>query len=248
MTNEELFGILREKLEKIVRERQLFDKKIMIDCRALTPEEAIGIQERKDLPILVGKEVMIQASFDGGVGQAFTSAPTVFNGTIQDVLNMDIVGNEHDRAIFIATLNAITRRCTLCDHSIHCKDHGPKDCAQKAMEFLKIIYGTNRKIAQIGYQPFMLEQLASTFENVRILDLNPDNIGDVRFGIKVLDGIKDYEETVLEWADLILCTSSTLCNGSIVNFLDIGKEVLFYGTTGAGAAALMGWKRLCFAD
>lgn len=248
MTKEELFHTLREKMKKIAKERQLFDKEIMINCRALTPEEAIGVQERTDLPILAGKEVMIQAEFDGGIGQAFTSAPALFKGTIRDVLDMDIAGNEHDRAIFIATLNAVTRRCTLCDRSVHCKDHGPKDCAGKAMEFLKIIYGSNRKIAQIGYQPFLLEKLSGTFENVRVLDLNPDNVGDIRFGIKVLDGVKDYEETVLGWADLILCTSSTLCNGSIVNFLDIGKEVLFYGTTGAGAAELMGWKRLCFAD
>jgi uncharacterized protein (DUF4213/DUF364 family) len=248
MTNKELFETLREKMKTIVEERQLFDKEIKISCRALTPEEAIGVQERKDLPILAGKEVMIQAEFDGGIGQAFTSAPTMYTGTLNDVLNLDIVENEYDRAIFIASLNAITRKCALCDRSIHCRDHGPKDCAQKAMEFLKIIYGSNRKIAQIGYQPFLLEQLSKNFEQVRVLDLNPDNVGDVRFGIKVLDGIKDYDETVLEWADLILCTSSTLCNGSIVNFLDIGKEVLFYGTTGAGAAELMGWKRLCFAD
>lgn len=248
MTKEELFTTLKEKLAKIIEERQLLDKEIKVSCRALTPEEAIGVQERKDLPILNGSEVMIQAEFDGGIGQAFTSSPALFNGTLQDILNLDIVNNDYDRGIFIATLNAVTRRCALCDRSIHCKDRGPKDCAQKAMEYLKIIYGENRKIAQIGYQPFMLEQLSKTFKNVRVLDLNPDNVGDIRFGIKVLDGVKDYEETVLEWADLVLCTGSTLGNGSIVNFLDIGKDVLFYGTTGAGAAELMGWKRLCFAD
>ena len=53
---------------------------------------------------------------------------------------------------------------------------------------------------------------------------------------------------MLGWAELVLCTGSTLANASIENFLDIGKEVLFYGTTGAGAAALMDWKRLCYAD
>lgn len=248
MTKEELFITLKEKLIKIIEERDLMEKEIKVNCRALTPEEAIGIQERQDLPILAGSEVMIQAEFDGGIGQAFTSTPALFHGTLQDVLNLDIINNDYDRGIFIATLNAVTRRCSLCDRSIHCKDKGPKDCAKKAMEYLKIIYGENRKIAQIGYQPFMLEQLSKTFKNVRVLDLNPDNVGDVRFGIKVLDGVKDYEETVLQWADLVLCTGSTLGNGSIVNFLDIGKDVLFYGTTGSGAAELMGWKRLCFAD
>lgn len=250
MTVKELYDTLRDKLAELARAQGLLDQEIMINCRGLTPEEAIGKQDRRDLPILAGKEIMVQAEFDGGIGQAFTSSPAVFSGTLKDVLEMDIVNNDYDRGIFIAALNAVTRRCGVCDRSIHCKDQGPRDCAKKAMEYLQIIYGKNRKIAQIGYQPFLLEALSQTFDHslIRILDLNPDNVGDTRFGIRVLDGVADYEETVLHWADLVLCTGSTLGNGSTVNFLDIGKDVLFYGTTGAGAAALMGWKRLCFAD
>lgn len=250
MTAEELYETLRSKLITLAQKEHLLDKKIEINCRELTPKEAIGEQDRKDIPILNGSEIMIQAEFDGGIGQAFTSNPAIFHGTLQDVLNLDIVNNDFDRGIFVAALNAVTRRCGVCDRSIHCKNQGPKDCAKKAMEYLQIIYGKNRKIAQIGYQPFLLEQLSNTFDHslIRVLDLNPDNVGDIRYGIRVLDGITDYEKTVLEWADLVLCTGSTLGNGSIVNFLDIGKDVLFYGTTGAGAAALMGWKRLCFAD
>ena len=113
--------------------------------------------------------------------------------------------------------------------------------------YLKETYG-DVKIALIGYQPALLEGLSNNFSEVRILDLNPELIGKTRYGVTILDGDKDYKDTVLDWADLVLCTGSTVGNGSVVNFLDIGKEVLFYGTTGAGAAALMGWKRLCFAD
>ena len=79
------------------------------------------------------------------------------------------------------------------------------------------------------------------------LDVYKRQVGDIRYGIRVLDGVKDYSETI-EWAELVLCTGSTLSNGTIINFLDLDKDVLFYGTTGAGAAALMGWQRLCYAD
>ena len=65
--------------------------------------------------------------------------------------------------------------------------------------------------------------------------------------MKVEDGIKDYDEVVMDYADLVLCTGSTACNGSIVNFIDIGKEVVFYGTTFSGGAVLMDQKRSCFA-
>lgn len=247
MTKEELFGTLREKFIEIIEEHDLMKQEIQVHCRALSPEEAIGKTERKDFPILTGQDIMIQAEFDGGIGQAFTSTPAIFAGTLEDILAFDLVENDYDRGIFIAALNAVTRRYGMCDMSIHCKNNGPEECALKAAAYLKEQYG-DVKIAQIGYQPAILERLSQNFSQVRVLDLNPVNVGDTRFGIKVLDGIEDYEETVLEWADLVLCTGSTLGNGSIVNFLDIGKEVLFYGTTAAGAAALMGWKRLCYAD
>ncbi len=248
MKNEELFSTLKEKLREIAEEHGILDKAVEIRCRALSPEEAIGKTDRTDYPILTGSEVMIQAEFDGAIGQAFTSAPVQFSGNLTQILDLDVLGNAYDRGIFIAALNAVTRKYGICDRSIHCKDDGPERCAEQAMEYLTEHYAPETRIAQVGYQPAMLEGLSKTFANVRVLDLNPDTVSETRSGIKVLDGVKDYEDTVLDWADLVLCTSSTLANASIENFLDIGKEVLFYGTTGAGAAALMGWKRLCFAD
>lgn len=80
-----------------------------------------------------------------------------------------------------------------------------------------------------------------------MLDLNPDNIGKEKDGCPVLSGEKCREETVA-WADLVLCTGSTLCNGTIVDYLDLDKEVVFFGTTLSGAAPILGLKRACFAD
>ena len=56
------------------------------------------------------------------------------------------------------------------------------------------------------------------------------------------------EEIRDSYAELILCTGSTLCNGSIVDYLNLDTEVLFFGTSASGAAALLGFKRVCFAD
>lgn len=245
MTQEELFAQLKEKFYAIAKEHDLLDKDVVIECKALTPEEAIGTTKRKDFPILDGAEVMLQAEFEGGIGQAFTSTPASYAGTLQEILEFDIVNNEYDRSLFVAALNAVMRKLGLCDHSIHCRNNGPEECALKAVEVLKNTYG-NVKITQIGFQPALFEQIAGQFE-MKILDLNPNNIGKVMYGVTVQDGIKDYDEAV-EWADLILCTGSTLVNGSIVNFLDLDKEVLFYGTSSAGAAPLLGLKRLCYAD
>ena len=60
-------------------------------------------------------------------------------------------------------------------------------------------------------------------------------------------GVSDMADAVAS-AELILCTGSTLCNGTMVDYLDLDKEVLFFGITAAGAGAILGLKRLCFAD
>lgn len=242
MTRERLFPVLMEKFRKIVAENGLSGREVKIGCRALSAQEAIGETKRKDFPLLTGREVMMQAEFDGSVGQAFTSAPSVFNGTLAEVMGLDIVGDDHDRAIFIAAMNAVTRKLGLCDRTIHCKDDGPEECAVKIADTIMETYGPV-KIAQVGYQPALLERLSEKFE-VRLLDLNPEMIGKTKSGVKILDGERDREE-VVRWADLILCTGSTLSNGTIVDYMDLDKEVLFYGTTAAGAAALLGLKRIC---
>lgn len=245
MTKQELFTILKDKFREIVEENGFLEKEVKIECRALSPEEAIGNTKRKDFPILDGKEVLIQADVEGGIGQAFTDSAALYRGTIQEVLDMDIESNDYDRGIFIATLNAVMRKLELCDRSIHCKDDGPEDCACQMAEKLYETYGPV-KITQIGYQPAILERISEKFQ-VRILDLNPANIGHVRYGVMVEDGAKDYEDA-MDWADLILCTGSTLGNGTIVNFMDLDKDVLFYGTTAAGAAEILGLKRICYAQ
>lgn len=244
MTKEELFRTLKEKFRQIAEANQLLDREVHVKCRALSSKEAIGITKRKDYPLLNGKEIMIQADFEGGIGQVFTSSPVSYQGSLKEILELDIINNDYDRSIFIASLNAVTRKLGICDRSIHCRNEGPEECACKAVDYLMKTYGSV-KITQIGYQPALLERISEKYE-VKILDLNPANVGQLRYGVRVLDGEKDYEEAVA-WADLILCTGSTLSNGTIVNFLDLDKEVLFYGTTSAGAAALMGWKRLCYA-
>lgn len=56
---------------------------------------------------------------------------------------------------------------------------------------------------------------------VRVLDLSPENLGKEKFGIRVEDG-------------------------SIVNFLELDKPVIYFGTTIAGAREILGLERLCF--
>ena len=152
----------------------------------------------------------------------------------------------HGRGIFIAALNAVMCRLGIVECTVHCRNDGPELCAPLAVERIKAEYGRPR-ITLIGYQPSLLAALSREFP-LRVLDLNPQNIGQTRSGVVVEDGGDEaLRLEACSWAELILCTGSTVCNGSIVNFLGYDK-VLYYGTTLAGAAALMGLPRLCFSD
>lgn len=245
MTKKELYDRLKKYMYDLLRENGLEEKSILIRAKGLSPEEAIGITERKDYPILTGKEVMLSAEFDGAKGQAFTSSPCEFKGTIKELLESDLLENEYDWSLFIAALNAVAMRLGRTDKTIHCRNDGPEKCAKSIRDYLGTHYNV-KKIALIGYQPAILASLAENY-TVRVLDLNPLNIDQIKSGCKVEDGNKSHED-VLKWTDLILCTGSTICNGSIVDYLDIEKEVIFFGTTLSGAAPCLGVKRLCFTE
>lgn len=81
-----------------------------------------------------------------------------------------------------------------------------------------------------------------------VLDLDPVNVGKMRYGGLVEDGSLVQNEVIHSYADLILCTGSTLCNGTIVDYMDLNVDVLFFGITLVGSAELLGLKRVCFAD
>ena len=85
-------------------------------------------------------------------------------------------------------------------------------------------------------RPSLLDRLAE--------DLNSKNIGSVVNGVKVEDG--HCFADILEWPEIVLCTGSTIANGSIVDYMDIGKDVILYGVALAGAAEIFGSKRVCF--
>ncbi|WP_270301042.1 Rossmann-like domain-containing protein [Terrisporobacter petrolearius] len=244
MTKEELFQTLHKYFEDLIKENNLDNSDIVINSKTLTPQEAIGIVKRKDFPIIVGKDVMVQAEFQGAIGQAFTDSPSAFRGNLKEILQLDLLNDSHGRGLFLASLNAVMCKLNMATNTIHCKNNDTEICAEKFADYVRENF-ENKKIALIGYQPAILEHLAKE-NNIRVLDLNPDMVGQNKYGVLVEDGAKDYENVVINWSDVVLCTGSTLCNGSLVNFIDIEKEVVFFGTTIAGAANIFDLKRACF--
>lgn len=238
---ENIFEKLREHLAKEININNLLYEKIIIRGKTLSTEEAIGNPERRDFPLLRGKESLIQAEFKGYLGQAFTDSPGNFAGNLQEFIQLSL-NNNYERACFIAVLNAVMSYLGKAENTIHCKDDEPNLCAGKLVEYLQKQY-KKPKIGLIGFQPALLEYCSRSFP-VRIVDLNPDNIGQVKHGVTVENGDSDTED-LISWSDVILITGSTLANNTIGPFLEIDKPVYFYGTTIAGAAKILGLQRFC---
>ncbi len=248
MTIESSFEKTRSKLKAILAEEDLFETQVSVKAFPLTPEEAIGNPDRKDFPILIGKERMIEAVIEGARGQAFTDTPSNYTASVKEVLDLPADSNRN-RAIIIATMNAVLRRLGIVDGTVHCKDNDPEKCGREIAEHILRKWGKVR-VGQIGLNPAIAEHLVDTFgaENVKITDLNPDNIGKVKFGVTIWDGMSRTAELVNN-TDVVVLTGTTLVNDTFDEIMSLvdqaGKGYLIYGITCAATAHLLGLENIC---
>jgi hypothetical protein len=239
----------RKRFSALVHELELGEEDVLITVATLSAQEAIGSPNRDDYALLEGREVMIEAQFLGGFGQAFTDQPQGFQGQLKTVLGLNL-GAKHNRAILIATLNAVMAHQGMVTGTRHCRDEEPEECAT---EITKNLLGRFGKITVglVGYQPAILEHLVQGFgaDNVRCTDLNPKNVASQKFGVEIWDGRKATQGLV-KWSDLVLVTSSTMVNNTFDEVrqeaISQGKHLITFGVTGVGVSALTDVERLCF--
>jgi len=232
---------IKEKFCQLIKGDDVWSSRInVVNIRSLTPQEAIGNPERDDFPLLRGKEVMIQADFRGSLGQAFTDMPGNYSGTLREVFEMPLVNN-FQRAIFTASINAVLRYFKFISKTVHCRDKEPGECAAHLADFIKKRFG-NPRISFIGMQPAMVEALTAQFE-IRVVDLDPDNIGQKKCGVIIED--VSHTKEILSWGDIVLATGTAVVNNTLTSLL-IEKPIIFYGVTISGIAYLMGYEQYCF--
>jgi len=232
---------IKERFFNLIKEKELMSSKVeVVSARTLTPQEVIGKPERNDFPLLKGKEVMLQADFKGSLGQAFTDMPGNYSGILNEIFDISLDDN-FERAIFISTLNAVLRYLNYISKTVHCKDKEPGECAAHLVDYVKERFG-NPRVAFIGMQPAMVEALAANFK-IRVTDLNPNNVGQQKWGVLIEDAA--YTKEILSWADVILATGTTVVNDTLTPLL-IEKPIIFYGVTIAGVAYLKGYEQYCF--
>jgi hypothetical protein len=233
----------------IAAEHRLRRDPVWVTVEPLSAEQSIGRPQRQGFALLGGREVMVEAEFRGSFGHAFTDCPQSFEGTIEDVLHLDL-STSANRAILISTLNAATSHLGIASGTRHCRDDDPEKCGSQIAHELLEDFG-RVKVGLLGFQPAMLAHLTEHFgaENVQCTDLNPNNVGSCKYGVRIQDGRTDTGR-IIDWSQLLLVTSSAIVNGTFDGIYEqaVGsqdKPLLVFGVTGAGVSALLGLRRIC---
>jgi uncharacterized protein (DUF4213/DUF364 family) len=235
-------------LVEIVTKNRLLDARASVLVKTLTPEEAIGAPGRRDFPIVLGKERVVEAEVLGAKAHAFTDSPGEFMGSLKEVLSLPLISNR-ERSVYVATLNATLKHLEVIDNTIHCKDEDPEKCGNEIASQLLRRWG-KVKVGFIGLNPAIAENLVKTFgvKNVRITDLNKQNVNSSRYGVKVWDGNEMTEELVKQ-SDVVLITGTSFVNRTFDHIMhcvqNYRKDYLIYGVTGAGICKLMELNRIC---
>ena len=238
----------KERFILLVDDHGLRNEVVKVTIGTLSPEQAIGSPGRTDFALLGGKEVMIESQFKGSYGQAFTNQPQQLNGLLNDVLNLNL-DTINNRAIFVATLNAVCSYLNILGQVRHCRNEEPEECGKEVANNLFNQLG-KIKIGMVGYQPAMLENLIKKFgaDYVRCSDLDTKNIGTNKFGTVIYDGSQENLD-LIEWCDLLLPTGSTIVNNTFDELyketVSRNKHFMMFGVTGAGIAALLGLNIVC---
>ncbi|WP_456419652.1 Rossmann-like domain-containing protein [Methanocaldococcus infernus] len=224
-------------LEDLVEKYNLLDEKVVIKVA----DPKLDTKRIKDYPLVTGKEVLLRAYLKGCKGEAFTDKPIEFEGTIREVLERNNIQE------LVAVLNAVMKYLNLTDKTEHCKGDEPERCAKELAKMLK--EENIKRVGIIGFQPAFVKELVKTFgaENVIVSDLNPENVGKVKYGVKVIHGSNNEE--LIKKSDIVLATGSTIVNGTFEEIYNLAKKynkrIIFYGTTIAGISKLLNLERFC---
>jgi len=81
------------------------------------------------------------------------------------------------------------RKLGLIERTVHCRGADAERCGYLLAEEILTKFG-KAKVAHIGYQPGHVEATSAKFNKVYVTDLNPENVGKVKFGLKSLTAQK----------------------------------------------------------
>mgnify|MGYP000731119613 CR=1 FL=1 len=228
---------LRERLEKLNLSEEEAEFTVLGSDFARLPS--------REYALMRGKEFIEHCTVKGCYGQAFTDRPRECRMKLAEILRLNLK-DVSNRALFFSALNAVMSYSGEIRGAVHCVREEAEKCGELMAEEILRSYGKIR-IIHVGYQPGHVKALAKVFSELYVTDMNPENIGKVKFGVKILDA--SMNEEIISRVDLALITSSSIVNGTLFRLLEwcekFGVKCLLYGVSAMGAAKILGLNVFC---
>lgn len=182
-------------------------------------------------------EYRVTAVFRDKKGEAYTETPADFSGTLEEILRI-VPTDQGIDARFIAAVNAVMNYLGYADGTFPDDPAAHEEYADRLCGFITSGYGRS-KIVLVGYDGYIVKRFMDEGLDFWTMDRNPEHISRDRFHHVIVNSGRYNREACFAWGNILIVTGSTLCNGTIVQYLNSGKELLFYGITFAGTAALL---------
>lgn len=236
MTMQEIYDQILERFRALPGVAPLLGE--IVDVRGNHRPE-ITLMPEGDVPSEVNRpEYCTYAKFKGARGEAYSETPAEYYGTLGELLEFPLAGKGIDARV-LAAINAVMKYLGLLDIAEFPDDSAiHRKYADQIYQEVTEKYGES-KIVLIGYDGYIVQRFMQKPLDFWTLDRNPDNITKDRFDHVITNSGKPNREAALAWAKILIVTGSTLCNGTILPYLECQNDVKFYGITFAGAAKLL---------
>ena len=236
MTIEELYKQILDGFYKLDGAEALLQEPVSVTA-SKEPELTLR-PEGEPVSSVARPEFCVTATFQGVKGEAYTEEPSDFSGTLQQALEIPPTGKGIS-AVTIAALNAAMSYLKKAPGTFPEGEEARAQYADALCRYVLEHHG-RENIILVGYDGYLVKRLMDEGLIFWTMDRDPDNITQDRFHHVVVNNAKKNRESSFVWGKYFIVTGSTLCNGTIPDYLNSGKELLFYGITCAGAATLLG--------
>lgn len=235
MTIEELYQQILSAFYEIKGAKELLKEMVSVTA---SREPECTLRPENDPPSTVAHpEYCVTAVLGGVKGEAYTENPEDFSGTLEQALSIPPT-EKGISAVTIAALNAAVSSLGLAPGTFPEGEEAKQRYADALCRFVTEHYGTGN-IVLVGYDGYLVKRFMEEGWDFWTMDRDPDHISQDRFHHVVVNNAKRNRESSFVWGKYFIVTGSTLCNGTILHYLNSEKELLFYGITCAGTAALL---------
>ena len=236
MTIKELYDQILSAFHKLEGAEALLNESVTVTF-SKEPERTLRPETEPVVSEAARPEYCVTAVLCGAKGEAYTETPEEFSGTLKEALAIE-PAEKGISAITLAALNAAMSHLKLAPGAFPEGEEARFQYADALCRHIAERHGKNN-IILVGYDGYLVKRFMDEGFSFWTMDLDPDNITQDRFHHVVVNNAKRNRESSFVWGKYFIITGSTLCNATILHYLNSDKELLFYGITCAGAATLL---------